>query len=94
DEERLPQFENDGWFFEQESGNKIDGTYLFGKKSSVNKNELIFTVAPSEGLEPIENRTISTPADFDSFQIVILVGIIMAAVGAVVFYLKGFKAKS
>lgn len=94
DEERLPQFENDGWFFEQESGNKIDGTYLFGKKSSVNKNELIFTVAPLEGLEPIENRTISTPADFDSFEIVILVGIIMVAVGAVVFYLKGFKAKS
>ncbi len=94
DGERLPDFENDGWFFEQESGNKIDGTYLFGKKSSVDKSELIFTVAPSEGLEPIENRTISTPADFDSFQIVILVGIIMVGVGAVVFYLKGFKAKS
>jgi hypothetical protein len=94
DEERFPQFENDGWFFEQESGNKIDGTYLFGKKSFINKNELIFTVSPSDISESLGPNKISTPADFDPFNIVILVGIVMAAIGAIIFYLKGFKAKS
>ena len=83
----------DGWFFEQESGQKIEATYLFGKKTSIGKNELVFTVGPIDG----ENNLVDIPSDsneFDSFQIVILVGIIMAAAGATIFYLKGFRGKN
>ena len=93
-EERLPQFENDGWFFEQEFGNKIDGTYLFGKKFSVNKNDLIFSIVTTNEKIPISKDTIFEPTNIDYFQIVVLVGIIMAAAGAVIFYLKGFRKKS
>ena len=88
--ERLPEFTNDGWFFEEDSGEKIDGTYLFGKKFSVNKNELVFSIDSYEGEE--NGISLETP-QIDSMQIVILVGIIMAAAGASIYYLKGFKAK-
>jgi len=90
--EHLPEFTTDGWFFDQSSGEKIEATYLFGKKISIGKNELVLTISSFEGdgngLKP---PTIST--QIDSMQIVILVGIVMAAAGASIFYLKGFRAK-
>ena len=91
--EKLPDFTTDGWFFDQPSGEKIEATYLFGKKFSVGKNDLIFTTSSLDGSPPngIEPPTVST--EIDSMQIVILVGIIMAAAGATIFYFKGFKAK-
>lgn len=96
DGERLPDFTNDGWFFDKEYGDKIELTYLFGKKFSVNNNELIFTVTPFDGTEPPSNgvSNISEQLEVDSYQIVVLVGIIMAAVGASIYYLKGFRKKS
>ena len=82
----------DGWFLDKPSGQKIEVTYLFGKKFSVGKNELVFNVGPSNG----SDNGISLPTnpnEIDSFQIVILVGIVMAAAGATIYYLKGFKGK-
>ena len=93
DGERLPEFTTDGWFFDQESGKKIEATYLFGKKFSVSKDELVFTVSPLDGTNGNEINTPSNTAKMDSFQIVILVGIVMAAVGASIYYMKGFRAK-
>ena len=93
DGERLPEFTTDGWFFDQESGEKIEATYLFGKKFSVGKDELVFTVRPLDGTNGNEINTPSNTAKMDSFQIVILVGIVMAAVGASIYYMKGFRAK-
>ena len=94
DGERFPEFTTDGWFFDQSSGQKIEGTYLFGKKFSVDKNELVFTVGPSDGSN---DNGINIPSDtneIDSFQIIVLVGIIMAAAGASIYYLKGFRGKN
>ena len=93
DGERLPEFTTDGWFFDHSSGQKIEATYLFGKTFSVGKNNLVFTIGTDEGTG--ENGIIQPEqTEIDSFQIVILVGIIMAAAGAVIFYLKGFKGKN
>jgi hypothetical protein len=91
--ERLPEFTTDGWFFDQSSGEKIEATYLFGKKFSIGKNELVMTLSTFEGIDGngIKPPTIST--EIDSMQIVILVGIVMAAAGASIFYFKGFRAK-
>ena len=90
--ERFPEFTNDGWFFDPSSGEKIEATYLFGKKFSVTKDELVFKVGPVNGTEEIKiNNPINM--EIDSFQIVILVGIVMAAAGAVIYYLKGFRSK-
>ena len=41
--------QNDGWFFDSKSGNKIDGRYLFGSEQSTDKNNLIFSVGPYSG---------------------------------------------
>jgi hypothetical protein len=93
DGERLPEFTTDGWFFDQESGEKIEATYLFGKKFSVDKDDLVFTVSPLDGTNGNEINTPSNTVKMDSFQIVILVGIVMAAIGASIYYMKGFRAK-
>jgi hypothetical protein len=90
DGQSFPEFTSDGWFFDQSSGEKIEATYLFGEKVSVGKNDLILTISPFDGSE-IKPPTISS--EIDSMQIVILVGLVMAAAGASIFYLKGFKAK-
>ena len=93
DGQRLPEFTTDGWFFDQESGKKIDATYLFGKKFSVSKDELVFSVSPFDSTGGNEINTPSNTPKIDSFQIVILVGIVMAAAGASIYYMKGFRAK-
>jgi hypothetical protein len=94
DGERFPEFTTDGWFFDQSSGQKIEATYLFGKKMSVGKNELVFTIVPSDGSNDNVINMPSNTNEIDSFQIVILVGIIMAAAGASIYYLKGFRGKN
>ena len=90
--ERFPEFTNDGWFFDPSSGEKIEATYLFGKKFSVTKDELVFKVGPVNGTEKIKTHN-PINMEIDSFQIVILVGIVMAAAGAAIYYLKGFRSK-
>jgi hypothetical protein len=91
--ERFPEFTNDGWFFDQSSGEKIEATYLFGKKFSVTKNELVFKVGPVNGTQEIKTNN-PMNIEMDSIQIVILVGIVMAAAGAAIYYMKGFRTKT
>jgi len=93
DGERFPEFTTDGWFFDRSSGEKIEATYLFGKKSSIGKNELVFTVVSINNTSSDGINIPSNLEGIDSFQIVILVGIIMAATGASIYYLKGFRGK-
>ena len=95
DGERFPRdLSTDGWFFDQSSGEKIEATYLFGKKSSIGKNELVFTIVSINGTSSDGINIPSNLEGIDSFQIVILVGIIMAATGASIYYLKGFRGKN
>lgn len=94
DGERFPEFTTDGWFFDQSSGQKIEATYLFGEKFSIGKNELVFTVSPSKDSNENGINVSSDTNEIDSFQIVVLVGIIMAAAGASIYYLKGFRVKN
>ena len=93
DGQRLPEFTTDGWFFDQESGKKIDATYLFGKKFSVSKDDLVFTVSPLNGTGGNGINISTNTAKIDYFQIVILVGIVIAAIGASIYYMKGFRVK-
>ncbi len=76
----------DGWIFDPESGNKIDGKYLFGEKFSVSKNELLFTLGSAQ-------LNVAVPTgmgDVDSSLVVIIIIVILAG-GAAAFYLKGYK---
>lgn len=76
-----------GWIFDPESGNVIDGKYLFGKDVSVNKNDLVFTL-DSAGIKPMNSN--SSPM---LNELIIVVIIVIAAGGAAAFFFKGFKKK-
>ncbi len=76
----------DAWFFDPESGNKIDAKYLFGEKFSVNKNELVFTLGSAQIDDCIPAETL----DFDSSLLIVIIIVILSG-GAAVFYLKGYK---
>ena len=76
----------DGWLFDPESGNKIDGKYLFGKKFSVTKNELVFTLGSAQ----IDDCFPAETLDFDSSLLVLIIIVILSG-GAAAFYMKGYR---
>ena len=47
--EHLGDLQDNGWFFPSKSGNKIDSRYIFAAESSVNKNDLIFSIGDNTG---------------------------------------------
>jgi hypothetical protein len=73
-----------GWFFNSNSGEKIEAMYLFGKEFSADSTDLKITFGKE------------TPAillGIGMQEIAILIGIGAAAIGAVVYYLKGIKSR-
>ena len=47
--QHLGDIQENGWFFSSQSGNMIDGRYLFGIESSVNKNDLAISIGDNTG---------------------------------------------
>ena len=47
--QNIGDIQDDGWFFSLKSKQIIDARYLFGAKSSVSKDDLIFTIGPNTG---------------------------------------------
>ena len=76
----------DGWLFDPESGNKIDGKYLFGKKFSVTKNELVFNLGSAQ----IDDCFPAETLDFDSSLLVLIIIVILSG-GAAACYMKGYR---
>jgi hypothetical protein len=72
-----------GWFFDPESGSRIDAMYLFGKSTSASHQDLVLTLG--------EKKT-APQTGFD--ETLILIGIGGVAAAAAVFYLKGIRKKS
>jgi len=71
-----------GWVFDPEEGQQIQGKYIFGESTSVNKNELEFSLGGSN----IQAK------ETESDESIIVVAIIaIVSIGAAVFYLKGYK---
>ena len=69
-----------GWIFDPQKGETIQGKYIFGESTSVNKNELKFSLGG--------NNLQSKEAD-ESIAVVIIITIV--SIGAAIFYLKGYK---
>ena len=84
DNEKIPtDVTKEGWIFDPQEGQKIQGKYIFGEETSVNKEKLKFSlgdnkVIPSEELE------------FDE-SIVVVTIISIVAIAVALFYLKGYK---
>ena len=86
DGEKIPkEITKEGWIFDPEQGKKIQGKYIFGERTSINKDELVFSLGGSELIAP---KNIGT--SFDE-SIIIVIIITAVAIAAAVFYLKGYK---
>ena len=69
-----------GWIFDPQKGETIQGKYIFGESESINENELKFSLGG--------NNLQSKEAD-ESVAVVIIITIV--SIGAAIFYLKGYK---
>jgi hypothetical protein len=71
-----------GWVFDPKNGTQIQGKYIFGEKTSIDENELKFSLS--------EKNMQTNEIELD--ESIIVVGIItIISIGAAIFYLKGYK---
>lgn len=72
-----------GWVFDPQKGEQIQGKYIFGESTSINENELKFSLGGNnlQYKEEIKSD--------ESITVVIIITII--SIGAAIFYLKGYK---
>jgi hypothetical protein len=83
DNEKIPtNITKEGWIFDPEEGQRIQGKYIFGEKASVNKEELKFSLGGSQ----LQVKKV----ELDESIIVVII-ITIVAVAAAMFYLKGYK---
>ena len=72
----------EGWIFDPQEGDQIQGKFIFGERDSINENELKFSLGG-------DNIKYEEPETEES---IIVVGIIaIVSIGAAIFYLKGYK---
>ena len=89
-----------GWYFASTSYDKIDARFLFGMEKNVSADELVMTVKPEISLNDnfsVENIQVNQQNGGEQNggeQYAVLIVIIVAAIGAVLFYLKGYKRKN
>ena len=78
-----------GWVFDPQKGQQIQGKYIFGESTSINENELKFSLDDNDlqGEEIELNKT--TIESDESTAIVIIITIV--SIGVAIFYLKGYK---
>jgi len=81
DNEKIPtDITKEGWIFDPDEGQRIQGKYIFGEKISVNKEDLKFSLGGTQ-LQTTE---------FDESIIVVII-ITIVAIAAAMYYLKGYK---
>ena len=86
-----------GWFFTSTSNNAIDARFLFGQSDTVTADELVMEIDAwdiqsgddSFLIDNINVRVQNTEGE----QYIILAAIIIAAIGAAIFYLKGYRRR-
>jgi hypothetical protein len=78
DNEKIPtDITKEGWIFDPEEGQRIQGKYIFGEKVSVNKEELKFSLGGSQ-LQTIQSKKI----EFDESIVVVTIITIVAIAAA------------
>lgn len=83
DNEKIPtDITKQGWIFDPQEGQTIQGKYIFGEKTSVTNKELEFSL----GNTNLQNEK----PEFDESIIVVII-ITIVAIAAALFYLKGYK---
>ena len=82
DNEKIPtDISKEGWIFDPQEGQRIQGKYIFGEETSVSKDKLKFSIGDAEPIQPES-----------SDESLVVVGIIaIVAIAAALFYLKGYR---
>ena len=74
------EFTTEGWIFDPQKGEQIQGKFIFGERDSIDDDELQFSLGG-------DNIKYEEPDES-----IIVVGIIaIVSIGAAIFYLKGYK---
>jgi len=73
---------NEGWVFDPQKGEQIQGKFIFGERDSINEDELKFSL----GGDSIKYE--ETQSD-ESIIVVAIIAVV--SIGAAIFYLKGYK---
>lgn len=82
DNEKIPtDISKEGWVFDPQEGQRIQGMYIFGEETSVNKEKLKFSLGDAPPTQP---------ESFDESLVVVAI-ISIVAIAAALFYLKGYK---
>ncbi|QLH05000.1 hypothetical protein C5F49_06470 [Nitrosopumilus oxyclinae] len=88
DNEKIPtDIKKQGWIFDPQEGEVIQGKYIFGEKTSIKKDELKFSLVGDD----IENKKVENKNIELDESIVVVVIITIVAIAAALFYLKGYK---
>ena len=87
-----------GWFLNSPAGEIIDLRFLFGETKTILAKELLVETAPWDmksemTLYSVEDIEEKIPETGDQSQYAVLALIILAGIGAAIFYLKGYKPK-
>ena len=96
-----------GWFFEKSHGNFVAGKFLFGQSNSISDDDLIFNLSTWDETSPVSiqssvlNETIEkempkeeiVAGEDEQSQYAILSVIIVVAIAAAIYYMKGYKSK-
>ncbi len=72
----------EGWVFDPQEGQRIQGKYIFGEESGIDENKLKFSLG-GDNIQPITQ-------ELDESTIVAII-ITIVAIAAAIFYLKGYK---
>ena len=82
DNEKIPtDISKEGWIFDPQEGQRIQGKYIFGEEISISKDKLKFSIGDAEPIQPESSD--------ESFVVVAIIAIV--AIGAALFYLKGYR---
>lgn len=82
DNEKIPtDISKEGWIFDPQEGQRIQGKYIFGEETAVNKDKLKFSLGDVPPTQP-------EPSD-ESLVVVAIISIV--AIAAALFYIKGYR---
>ncbi|WP_428323865.1 hypothetical protein [Nitrosopumilus sp.] len=82
DGEKIPtDISKDGWVFDPQEGQRIQGMYIFGEETLVNNDKLKFSLGDAPPMQPESSD--------ESLVVVIVISIV--AIAAALFYLKGYR---
>ena len=83
DNEKIPtDISKEGWIFDPQEGQTIQGKYIFGNELSVSKEKLKFLLGDESIIQP--------KMEFDESTIIVII-ISIIAIAAAMFFLKGYK---